>query len=886
MTLIRGFAMAAAVLLGTAAFAIRDGKLDRIDIRKTASGLDILVMGQSLPEPKTQAMLNGTSFMVDFDADLTNGAKMERINHSGVRYAELVWYGRRPPRARLHLKLDRAMQPEIRSAEGGWLIRFTASGARGAVLPDPSQPMTPPVGPVSTVSDEDRRAMEQAVQDLERGVFTPAPAPRPTANAGGPLPLPTVEAIVTAPPAATVGAMAPAALVQDGQKVTVDFVNADIVQIVKALSLESGFNVIAAPDVSPSDKPMRLTVSLQNESLENALGLITGIAQLRYTRIGRTFIVTRRENFEEALAGIVQSSSERMRTNVVHVMSGQGQQIQRAVQAVFPNTGRGGYYQVILPSARDGAAPAVPTEAGAGPMTGIMAPPMGGERQGQAPKADAKTGQEPVFYLIVVGEEARVDEVSEYARQLDRQIIQGYEEARGEDMGTVVVPIVSSKTEQIKSLLQRHLAENPRRDIFQFSEGSLQELSEGDIATYYMMMVGPKSELDRLAAYAKALDESLCEVAGIPYTPEDRERFYEVLDLRFLEPIVAEQDLKNRIRGLYVTLVPDPVWPGLTGEDEGQKTEAPTDPNSPEKAGQAESQTSKLNRAVGREPMKLMVRGTRSAINEAKQYLSQIDVAYKQVALQMQVVEIRKSDALQLGLDWTLLTTGPLRFFNMSQGGGTPGTPGTIGLEDQRGIYTNQLQATIDELDGALKVLSVPNTFVRDGGQSEIFVGDTIRYIESIQSTQNGVQVQTKDLDVGISLQVRPRVGADGNIAMQLFVNSSLLNRFDSVPGGGQLPQTSERRQTTEFGMKSGEMIALGGLIQDIDRNTVSGIPILKDLPIIGKLFSRTTTSRDQTSLVFFITATEVTDSNRETAADPRLRPADPTGRTKVKIGG
>ena len=86
--------------------------------------------------------------------------------------------------------------------------------------------------------------------------------------------------------------------------------------------------------------------------------------------------------------------------------------------------------------------------------------------------------------------------------------------------------------------------------------------------------------------------------------------------------------------------------------------------------------------------------------------------------------------------------------------------------------------------------------------------------------------------------------------------------------------------------MKSGEMIALGGLIQDIDRNTVSGIPILKDLPLIGKLFSRTTTSRDQTSLVFFISATEVTDVNRETAADPRMRPADPTGRTKVKIGG
>jgi type II secretory pathway component GspD/PulD (secretin) len=89
--------------------------------------------------------------------------------------------------------------------------------------------------------------------------------------------------------------------------------------------------------------------------------------------------------------------------------------------------------------------------------------------------------------------------------------------------------------------------------------------------------------------------------------------------------------------------------------------------------------------------------------------------------------------------------------------------------------------------------------------------------------------------------------------------------------------------------MRDGETIAIGGLILEQDRNSVSGIPILKDLPIIGRLlFSRTTTSRDRTEIVFFLTAKIVDEGNRSNAASPRTSEntlPDPLG-TYRQTGG
>jgi general secretion pathway protein D len=70
--------------------------------------------------------------------------------------------------------------------------------------------------------------------------------------------------------------------------------------------------------------------------------------------------------------------------------------------------------------------------------------------------------------------------------------------------------------------------------------------------------------------------------------------------------------------------------------------------------------------------------------------------------------------------------------------------------------------------------------------------------------------------------------------------------------------------------LNDGDTIAMGGLIQDSDSVETSGIPILKDLPLIGKLFSSTTRKKNRSEVVFFLTAKIVDDVSNRTAANPR----------------
>jgi general secretion pathway protein D len=130
--------------------------------------------------------------------------------------------------------------------------------------------------------------------------------------------------------------------------------------------------------------------------------------------------------------------------------------------------------------------------------------------------------------------------------------------------------------------------------------------------------------------------------------------------------------------------------------------------------------------------------------------------------------------------------------------------------------------------------------------------------------------VQTAEVRVGVRLALLARAGSGGNITMDLRPVLSFLRGFTSTPAGGQLPQTSERIAQSTALIRSGETLALGGLIQDSDRNTVSGIPILKDLPIIGQLFRRNEKTKDRTEVVFFLTAKIVDDATRQEAARPK----------------
>ena len=96
----------------------------------------------------------------------------------------------------------------------------------------------------------------------------------------------------------------------------------------------------------------------------------------------------------------------------------------------------------------------------------------------------------------------------------------------------------------------------------------VKELAEGQDSMKLLMIAGPKDELEILRNWADKLDAQLCVMAGIERdtNPESFVQRYEVVDLKYIEPIHAQFDLTARVKGLYVTILPDPVTPGIQGE--------------------------------------------------------------------------------------------------------------------------------------------------------------------------------------------------------------------------------------------------------------------------------------------------------------------------------
>jgi type II secretory pathway component GspD/PulD (secretin) len=894
-------------LFGLSGTALGRSEITSVSYKKDKNGVHTLeVVGTKLAKPTMINLNNRSTTIFEFETNLrTERGRIEPTN-STVSNIQYGWYSANPPRVRFAFKWIGAFAPSLRETKTGWTISFGGKAVSPVTAPLNPKPVTTTTSPKATTP---RATVSNGyyVPELPVGESLPLPGEK-----GAPKAASTNYATGTATLTAENTAKKSDTLVANqrvnasptptfaagdvsaemAQMVSLDFVNTDIVQIMKALSIQSGVNIVSSPDVSPMDKPVRVTVSLNKVTLDEALTYITAIANLRYAKVGNTYIVTPSANFSAAMRQVMERMGGRYETRVVNLVSGQAQKIKEAVEKAISPAGQRGFYEVIVPTASDLPGVALtPTPAAQGADEGQPAQP--------APEQAKPSGR--IYYLMVVGDPSRVSEVESYIRDLDARIADSSSFSRKSDMGTVVIPVQSGETGRIKLMIDRLVAEHPRAAEFSVQESILEGAAKGDPMTMTLLMVGPKDDVMKLESFAKSLDKELCAVMGKTFESDlaGLEKVYEVVDLRYAEPSLVELDLKTRFKGLQVSLLPDPVTPKLKGSTSSSETgqgatgggAGAGDPGqgaAGDGGTEQSAETKTEERTItGREPMRIVLRGTRSQIDEAKGYLALIDVAPRQIALELRVLEMTQEEALRLGIDWSAITGGRMGPIRVNQGLGDAAiTPGTISggdRSDQGDIpgQRNSFLATLDKLDFGRRMIARPNALVSDGRSTRLFVGDTVRYVKSVQSTQNGTTVETDEVQVGVLFDINARVGGDGQIALDLNQNFNILTGFTPVPGGGNLPQTSDRLTSMFVNMQSGETLALGGLILEQDRKRANGIPLLKDLPIIGMLFKRTDNTKIRTEIVFFLTATEVNAGNRGNAASPGTslgKVSDPLG--------
>jgi general secretion pathway protein D len=272
--------------------------------------------------------------------------------------------------------------------------------------------------------------------------------------------------------------------------------------------------------------------------------------------------------------------------------------------------------------------------------------------------------------------------------------------------------------------------------------------------------------------------------------------------------------------------------------------------------------------------------------------IDQLDARRAQVYVESLIVEVSTSKAAEFGVQWaggagignSDYRVGALTSFStggnnlVAQAGsllganGTPLAPGngiSVGLLKQAGgkLELAALARAL-ETDANANILSMPNLFTLDNEEARIIVGQNVPFITGQFTTAasgNSAGVnpfQTIERrDIGLSLRVRPQISEGGTVKMAIYQETSTIQQT-TISG----LITSKRSIDTNVLVDDGQIIVLGGLIEDSINETTEKVPGLGNLPYIGALFRYQTKKRGKTSLMVFLRPTVVRNEGQSTA--------------------
>ncbi|MCH8513715.1 MAG: hypothetical protein LAT83_18970 [Kiritimatiellae bacterium] len=165
--------------------------------------------------------------------------------------------------------------------------------------------------------------------------------------------------------------------------------------------------------------------------------------------------------------------------------------------------------------------------------------------------------------------------------------------------------------------------------------------------------------------------------------------------------------------------------------------------------------------------------------------------------------------------------------------------------------------SALQQLDG-VRIVSNPKMLVANNETATIHVGRNEPNIRAIPQGENATTfayVLDGFIEIGVKLEVTPSISTERNITVKIIPELSRLIGEKSVgEAGTSFPVTQIRRINTEFALQSGKTVAIGGLTQGEDKEVVRKVPLLGDLPLIGKyLFRHTRTERFQDEVVIFV---------------------------------
>jgi general secretion pathway protein D len=257
----------------------------------------------------------------------------------------------------------------------------------------------------------------------------------------------------------------------------------------------------------------------------------------------------------------------------------------------------------------------------------------------------------------------------------------------------------------------------------------------------------------------------------------------------------------------------------------------------------------------------ITIRDTPEHVRMAEKLITSLDVPEPEVLMEVEVLEITRSIADQLGINYP--SNVAFSATSLANPGSTALKLADIGKQNSNTITVSPLGVSVDLLKtvGLTNVLSSPRIRAKNKEKARVLVGNRVPVVTSGSSATTGGTYSTSSvqyIDVGLTLDVQPTIHLDGDVAIKVGLEvSSILKEIDVPIGNGGTTiayQIGTRNVSTLLELKDGETQVLAGLIQDSDQRNSTHIPGLGDLPILGRLFGSTGTTRDKSEIVLSIT--------------------------------
>jgi MSHA type pilus biogenesis protein MshL len=276
-----------------------------------------------------------------------------------------------------------------------------------------------------------------------------------------------------------------------------------------------------------------------------------------------------------------------------------------------------------------------------------------------------------------------------------------------------------------------------------------------------------------------------------------------------------------------------------------------------------------LNRQTGH----LLVRSRPATVSEIEQYIQSLREKYRrQVLIEAKIIEVGLSKKHVLGIDWR--TVGALLSNNALRSAGDVVSTITPTISPDESFYSLTVNSKYSNISGVfraleeygeLNILSNPRLIAMNGQAAIISVGQSVSYLSSFEQNSEGtgdnrtVEYSTEIGSVfdGVLLGITPVIENNGVVTLHIVPIKSDLVELDVVNFGPTfssyqitLPRVNLREISTGTRVQSGDIVLLGGLIMDYDDADDSGLPVLSDIPYLGRLFQYKSSEKRHVELV------------------------------------